>query len=124
MLATLDLSQILPPSDVKKLDDDFAAVIAKLRALDPGKLVVGVVQPKFDTTVKPLIKAFDLSAALDAVAQMLANMKGDLKTQLEKVNVAYQGMLGAVPPLNPMAIAGEVAGAIGGALSGSVGSLF
>jgi hypothetical protein len=124
MLATLDLGQILPAADVKKLDDDFAALIAKLQALDPGKLVVDVVQPQFDATVKPLIKAFDLSAALDAVAQMLTNMKGDLKTQLEKVNKAYQAMLAAVPALNPMAIAGEVAGAIGGALSGSVGGLF
>ena len=123
MLATLDVHQILPQADVQKLDDDYAAVIVKLQALDPGKLVVDVVQPQFDATVKPLLKAFDLSGVLDAVAQMLTGMKADLKVQLDTVNTAYQDMLAAVPALSPMAIAGDVAGAIGGELGGSVGGL-
>jgi hypothetical protein len=124
MLATLDVHQILPQADVQKLDDDYTAVIVKLQALDPGKLVVDVVQPQFDATVKPLLKAFDLSGVMDAVAQMLTGMKTDLKVQLDQVNTAYQDMLAAVPSLSPMAIAGDVAGAIGGALGGSVGGLF
>ncbi len=123
MLATLDLHQILPQADVQKLDDDYAAVIVKLQAVDPGKLVVDVVQPQFDATVKPLLKAFDLSGALDAVAQMLTGMKADLTVQLDKVNAAYQDMLAAVPSLSPVAIAGDIAGAIGGDLGGSVGGL-
>jgi phage-related protein len=121
MLATLDLHQILPTADVQKLDGDFTALITKLQGLDPGKLVVAAVQPVFDATVAPLIKAFDLSAALDAVAALLTNMKGDLKAELDKVDGAYQAMIAAVPSLSPMAIVGDVVGAVGGALGGDLG---
>jgi phage-related protein len=120
-LGTLDVHQILPPADVQKLDEDYAAVIVTLQALDPGKLVVDVVQPQFDSTVKPLISAFDLSGVLDTVTQMLEGMKTDLSAQLDKVDTAYQEMLAAVPSLSPTAIAGDVAGAIGDAVGGSVG---
>ena len=123
MLATLDVHQILPQADVQKLDDDYAAVIVKLQALDPGKLVTDVVQPQFDATVKPLLQEFDLSGVLEAVAQALTGMKADLKAQLDNVNTAYQDMLAAVPSPSPVAIAGDIAGAIGGDLGGSVGGL-
>jgi hypothetical protein len=124
MLGTLDLGLILPAADVAALDADYHAVIAKLQALDPKKLVIDVVQPQFDTKVKPLIQAFDLAAALDAVSQMLQRLKGDLRTELGKVNDAYKAMLAAAPSMSPMAIVGDVVGAIGGAIGGDIGSLF
>ena len=112
MLATLDMSQIIPAADVKKLDDDYAAVVAKLKKLDPKNLVAAV-QPVFEATVLPLIRAFDLSAVLDALIAMLQRLKGDLKTQLDRVNQAYRAMLAAAPSLNPLSISVDVSAAVG-----------
>jgi hypothetical protein len=108
MLATLDVHQVIPAADVKKLDDDYTAVITKLQALDPEKLVVDVVQPKFEQAVRPLIEAFDISADIDTVLGVLAGLKTDLHTDLEKVNEAYKAMLAAAPSINPLSIAIDI----------------
>jgi hypothetical protein len=120
LLDDLDLSQVLPDADVKQLDDDYKAVITKLSALDPKKLVVDVVQPVFDQDVKPLLDAFDLSKLLDAVVDKLHGLKDELKTELGKVNDAYKQLRAAIPQMS----LGDLAGAAAGAaedLAGAVG---
>src|SRR5205823_28735 len=104
MLGTLDLSVVLPADQVGKLDQDFAAVITKLQALDPKNLVIDVVQPKFDQKIQPLLLAFDLSGLIQAVIDALDQLKGELAGELDRVNQSYKAMLAAVPSISPLSI--------------------
>jgi hypothetical protein len=108
MLDELDVSHVLPVSDLQTLDADFAAVIVKLRALDPGALVVDIVQPEFEQKVLPLGNAFDVSALLDEVVEMLRSLKAELQAELERVDEAYKAMLAAVPAFDPLSLLGDV----------------
>ena len=54
-----------------KLDTDYAAVIAKLKALDPKKLIVDAVQPVFEENVLPLLDVFDITPLLQAIVDRL-----------------------------------------------------
>jgi hypothetical protein len=97
VLDTISLDLILPPADVRQLDETYEAVIEKLRALDPGAIVEAVVQPLFDETILPLLASFDLTAVIDAVIEKLKNLDVELDGELDRVNVSYQAMLAAVP---------------------------
>ena len=118
-LAGLDLSSVLPQTDIDKLDADFEKVVDALEQLDPSKLIVDAVQPVYDEKVAPLIDAFDLSGVLDKLLTALHGLKDELDEELEKVNQSYQAMLGSVPPLNPLSIAGDL-----GDVAGDIGGLF
>jgi hypothetical protein len=120
VLDTLSLGTFLPDADVKTLDDDYAKVIDKLKQLDPEVVVIKLVQPEFEQKVLPLLDAFDLTAVLHALLDALNKLSGQLKSELARVNQAFQAMLQAVPSMSPGAIAGAVAGAVGD-LAGSVG---
>ena len=109
LLGALDLDQAIPAADVAKLDADYAAVIDKLRALDPKKLVVDAVQPVFEKDVLPLLDAFDITPLLESIVDRLQALEGDLGTQLGRVNDAYTEMRGAIPA--------GVGGGVGGGIS-------
>ncbi len=120
LLGQLDLSQALPQADVDTLDADYQEVIDKLAQLDPKKLVTDVVQPVFDSDVKPLLDAFDLSKLLDALVDKLHGLKDELKQELAKVNDSYKQMRAAIPSMDlgdvagaAMAAAGDLADAVG-----------
>ena len=113
LLGQLDLSQALPQTDVDELDADFKKVIDKLAQLDPKKLITDVVQPVFDSDVKPLLDAFDLSKLLDAVVDKLHGLKDELKQELDKVNDSYKQMRAAIPQMSLGDVAGAAAAAAG-----------
>ena len=113
LLDQLDLSQALPKADVDELDADYQEVIDKLAQLDPKKLITDVVQPVFDSDVKPLLDAFDLGQVLDAVVSKLQGLKDELKQELEKVNDAYKQMRAAVPAMSLGDVAGAAVAAVG-----------
>ncbi len=99
-LGTLTLDLVLPPADVAKLDADYAQVIDKLKALDPETLVVEVIRPEFDARIPPLLESFDLTALFTALIDRLHSLDEELKTEMERVNGAYQELLGAVPSID------------------------
>jgi len=113
LLGSLDLSQALPQADVDELDADYQKVIDKLAQLDPKKLVTDVAQPVFDSDVKPLLDAFDLSKLLDAIVDKLNGLKDELKQELDKVNDSYKQMRAAIPAMSLGDVAGAAAAAVG-----------
>jgi uncharacterized protein YoxC len=107
LLEALDLDQAIPREDVAELDTDYAAVIAKLKALDPKKLIIDAVQPVFEENVLPLLDVFDITPLLQAIVDRLEVLANQLGTQIGRVNDAYKSMRAAIP-------AGAGAGAAGG----------
>jgi len=97
ILDTLDIDLILPQAQLDALDAAYAEFLAKLRALDPGELVITVVQPIWDETVLPLLASFDLTVIFDAVIAKLRELDVELRAELERVNVEYKELLAAVP---------------------------
>jgi hypothetical protein len=119
-LNLLDVEQLLPHDQVAALDATYQQIIDDLKAFDPKKLVTDVVQPVYDSTIPPLLKAFDVTALFKAVGDTLDALKGELQTELDKVNQHYKAMLAAVPSLSlddvagaAASVAGDVAGALG-----------
>lgn len=96
LLETLGLSLLIPPDVVAQVDSEYEEVLAKLRALDP-ETVAAVVQPVYETEVVPLLESFDVTPLLDALTERLRDLDGELRTELQRVNEAFQEMLRAVP---------------------------
>jgi len=99
-LQALDLSRLLPADALAALDDDVAALLNTLRALDPQALVVNTVQPLYDEQVLPLLEAFDITPVLTALIARLDELKLELAAEFDKVNGSYQRMLAAVPTIS------------------------
>jgi hypothetical protein len=100
LLATLDINQVIPSGDVAQLDADYAALIDKLRTLDPETLVTNIIQPAYEEAVIPLLDNFDVTALLDTIIARLRALDDELRQEMERVNQAYQAMLQAVPPIS------------------------
>ena len=97
LLEPIGLGSIIDQSTLDTLDADFESVIDKLRDLDPERLITEVVQPEYDATVVPLVEAFDLTSAFNALIEFLRGLNEELSGELGRVNTAYQGLLGARP---------------------------
>ena len=97
LLEPIGLGSIIEQSTLDTLDADFESVIDKLRDLDPERLITEVVQPEYDATVVPLVEAFDLTPAFNALIEFLRGLNEELSGELGRVNTAYQGLLGARP---------------------------
>lgn len=100
MLKALKIDLVLPAADVSTLDSDYAEVIAKLKALDPKKLVTDVVQPEFEKKVVPLLETFDVTELLTALIDRLRALDDELKKEMERVNDAFKTMRQAVPSVS------------------------
>ncbi|HEY9622006.1 MAG TPA: hypothetical protein V6C78_16745 [Crinalium sp.] len=92
LLQTLDLNQILPAADVAALDADYAAVVDKLKALDPQKLVTDVLQPEFEQTILPLLQSLDFADLITALIERLHNLDDELKAGIAQLNDAFVSM--------------------------------
>lgn len=99
LLDAVGIDQIVPPATVAALDADYVAVLERLRALDPQSLITDVVQPEYDATVVPLVQAFDLTPAFNALIEFLRNLAEELGGELDRVNGAYQSLRAARPSL-------------------------
>jgi hypothetical protein len=97
ILDTIAIDLILPPAQLAALDAAYDQFVAKLRALNPGELVINAVQPIWDETVLPLLASFDLTVIFDAVIARLGELDVDLRAELERVNKEYKELLAAVP---------------------------
>ena len=96
-LSGISLSTVIPAADVAALDGAWQAVIDKLKPLDPGKLVEQTLQPVYDSSVLPLLDAFDLTPVFTALIDFLNTLQGELGTGLDEVNTAYQTLIALRP---------------------------
>jgi len=99
LLEPIGLDQIVPPATIDAIDASYQQVLDKLRALDPEQLITEVVQPEYDATVVPLVEAFDLTPAFNALIEFLRGLNEELDDELGRVNSAYQGLRAARPSL-------------------------
>src|SRR5262245_30914307 len=97
VLASLSVDLFLPPTDVAKLDADYAKVVDTLKALDPSTAVASLRQEECDKDVLPLIDAIDMSGPLHRIGDRLSSLTGELQTELDRVEDAFEAMLAAVP---------------------------
>lgn len=100
MLQTLSLDLMLPPADLTRLDQDYAALIEKLKPLDPEQLVIQVIQPEFEQKVLPLLKTFDLTDLFTALIDRLRSLDDELKAEMDRVNAAYHELRQAIPSIS------------------------
>jgi hypothetical protein len=108
VLDSLSVDLFLPTADVAQLDDDYAALIDTLESLDPSAVVANVVQDAFDSEVLPLVDAIDMSDPLHRIADRLSSLTGELQTELDRVEAAFQAMLDAVPEGGPSSASASV----------------
>ncbi len=97
VIDALSLDALLPKPDLDALDAAAAAVATKLGALDPEKLISGAVGPAFEADVLPIVNALDITPVFDALIKALRDLDDELKTELGRVNTAYQALLAARP---------------------------
>lgn len=100
LIDPIGLNQVIDTSAIDALDSAFDSLLADLRDLDPETLVTQVVQPEYDATVQPLVEAFDLTPAFNALIDFLRGLNDELGGELERVNTAYQGLRAARPALD------------------------
>jgi len=97
VIDTLSLETLLPASELETLDAAASDLIDKLLALDPAALVTDVVGPAFEQDIVPLVDALSITPIFDALIEALRGLDEELKSELERVNTAYQAMLAARP---------------------------
>jgi hypothetical protein len=97
VLDSLGVDLFLPPADVAKIDADYAKLIDTLKSLDPANVVANVVQDEFEKDVLPLLDQIDMSDPLHRIAERLSSLTEELKTELGKVEDAFDGMKNAIP---------------------------
>lgn len=96
LLAALSLSLILPQPEIDALNASYAAVVAKIRALSPEALVTQAVTPVYQQRIVPLVESLDISEPLNALIERLAGLEDELRAELDRVNEAYQALIGSI----------------------------
>ncbi len=99
-LDLLDLSQLLPQTEIDRIDETYQKIIEDLKKLDPKKIIVEVVQPEFEEKVMPILETFDLSELMARVIEWVDRLDEELRDDLEEVDKAYGDMLNAVPAVS------------------------
>jgi hypothetical protein len=99
-LDLLNLSQLLPQTEIDEIDGIYQKIIEDLKKLDPKKIIIEVVQPEFEDKVMPILEAFDLSELMAKVIEWLDRLDDELKDDLDEVDKAYGDMLKAVPAVS------------------------
>lgn len=97
VIDTLSLTTLLPQADIQTLDDTTAALAEKFGALDPARVISDAIGPAFEADVLPLVEALDVTPLFDAIIEALRGLDEELKSELARVNTAYQSLLAARP---------------------------
>lgn len=93
----LSLNQLIDSQTLSDLDQSYGQAVDKLRALHPQQLIIDVVQPEYDNSVAPLLSAFDLTPAFNALMEFLLSLSDELDSELARVNSAYKTLRAARP---------------------------
>ena len=100
MLDTLRLGLLIPAAHIAQLDTAYQGILDDLKALDPEKLVVKVVQPEFEAKILPLLEVFDPTEVLNAFYDRLAGIEAELRAEMARVNEAYQKLRESIPSIS------------------------
>ena len=115
-LGLLNADMLLTDEAKGKINDAYHGIVNIIKGLDPKTVVEKAVDPVWNEKVKPQILRFDITPLLTALLKKLDELKGELGSELDEVNGAYQDMLAAIPKADVGELVGAVAGEIGGAL--------
>lgn len=91
----LDLLNVNALLGAAELDVQFTRLIDLLRALDPGKLLIELLQPEFDKVVV-FLERFDLVAPVDTFLGIIDRLQEELSTELDRTTDAYENMHGTI----------------------------
>jgi uncharacterized coiled-coil protein SlyX len=97
VLDSLSVDLFLPAADVAKIDADYAKLVDILKSLDPSVVLPNLLQTEFEKDVLPLLDTIDMSAPLHKITNRLGSLGTELKGELDKVEQAFEAMIGAVP---------------------------
>jgi hypothetical protein len=100
-LGEISLGAVFTPALRAQLDAAWAQLRARVAALDPSPLVIEPLQALYEQDLLPIVQAFDVSDALQAVLDKLDALPDELGIELGRVDVAYQAMLAAAPTSSP-----------------------
>lgn len=93
ILELLDINVLLGAA---ALDGEYAEIIVNLRKLDPGKIIIEVLQPEFEKVLAFLMR-FDLTVQIDAFLANIDRLKAELRVELGRVADSYEEMWQAIP---------------------------
>jgi hypothetical protein len=96
VLNALGVDLFLPPADVAAIDATYAKLIDTLKSFDPAN-IAKVVQDEFEKDVLPLLDQIDMSDPLHRIATRLSSLADELKTEIGKVEDAFEAMRSAAP---------------------------
>lgn len=96
-LDTISVDLFLPPAAVAEVDADYAKLVDTLKSLDPKNVIAQIVQDEFEKDVLPLLDIFDMTQPLHQIAERLKGLAEELKTELGRVEGAFESMRGAIP---------------------------
>ena len=97
VLNSLSVDLFLPPAAVAAIDADYAELVQTLKSLDPANVVANVVQDTFEKDVLPLLDQIDMSGPLHRITERLPSLIAELKTEIGKVEDAFEAMVNAIP---------------------------
>ncbi len=101
LLDGLNLDSVFTPGLRGQIEQSYATLVSKIDALDPELLVIKPLDDLYTQDVLPLVDALDVSEAVQKLIDRLNKLPGDLKTELGRVDDAYQDMLAAAPSGSP-----------------------
>lgn len=93
ILAILEIDTLLGAAE---LDGSYAEIIENMRKLDPGKILIEILQPEFEKVIAFILR-FDLTIQIDAFLANVERLKTELVAELTRVGDAYEVMWDAIP---------------------------
>ncbi len=108
LLGQLTLDSVFTPGLRQQIEGSYATLKSKVDALDPELLVIKPLDDLYTQDVLPLVDALDVSEAVQKLIDRLEELPDELKTELGRVDTAYQEMLAAAPSGSPSGGGGSV----------------
>ncbi len=97
IIDSIGFDLIIPPDSFNDLEAAFDDLLVDLEGLNPKTLLIDPLQEVFEENIQPVIDALDVTPLLEAVVERLTPLEDELKSEMDRVNTAYQAMLAAAP---------------------------
>ena len=94
----LDLDALIDPAAVAALDATYAEVLDRVRTLRPGAVVAETLDPLYEDLLVDILALLELPRLLrDLLGSIGVELGGEVTEQLERIEIAFDAMLRAVP---------------------------